>query len=305
MLIVELVAAGRWHKIRLAIALVLSGFVLTQNFAFVQMESQLYHLAEEPVHRVAEAARTTPQDEPLLFINLPAWLAPHSQDYVLGNHGTQFIAGWASINDVIFAYNGVDHFSRAVSFTALTNDTPYWLGLYGTKLDWDSLIKLMLQSGSVYLTQYEPDRIRLLSAGRVTSVDLGDVAAQFRTDLQIGSAQIVTSNQTIEITLNWRILRQIDQDLTVFVHLYAPDGQLVAQADGYPLLGLAPFWLWAPNQTLQDRRTLSWPVDAQAGTYRLGVGVYDRDSGQRLEATAPDGTRLPDDTLTMTMLAHS
>ncbi len=305
LLIVELVWTGRWRKIRLAIALALSGLVLAQNYTFVQTENRLYHLAEEPVDEVANAARTTPQDEPLLFLNLPSWLSPHAQDYALGNHGVQFIASWASINDVIFAYNGVDHFSRAASFTALTNDTPYWLGLYGTKLDWDGLSKLMLKSGSVYLTQYEPDRIRLLPAGRVTSVNLGDVAAQFRSELQIGSTQIVTSNSTIEIVLTWRVLQRIDQDLTVFVHLYAPDGQLVAQADGYPLLGLAPFWLWAPGQTLQDRRTLSWPVDAPAGTYRVGVGIYDRGSGQRLEATAPNGTRLPADTLTITTLTRA
>ena len=304
LLIVELVWVGRWRKLRLAIVLALTGLVLVQNYAFIQMENRLYHLAAEPVDGVAEAAQTTPHDEALLFINLPAWLSPHSQDYALGNHGAQFIAGWASINDVIFAANGEDHFSRAASFTALTNDTPYWLGLYGPKLDWNGLSQLMLRSGSIYLTQYEPDRIRLLPAGRVTSINLGDVAAQFRSDLQIGATQVITSNETIEVILNWRVLRQIDQDLTVFVHLYAPDGQLVAQADGYPLLGLAPFWSWAPGQTLQDRRTLSWPVNAPAGAYRLGVGIYDRESGQRVEATSPDGTRLPDDTLTMTTLAH-
>ena len=303
-LIVELVAAGRWHKVRLGMILALTGLVLIQNFAFVQMEDRLYHLAEEPVHGVAEAARTTPQNEPLLFINLPAWLAPQSQDYPLGNHGSQFIAGWAGINDVIFAANGVDHFSRAASFTALTDNTPYWLGLYGAKLDWDGLSQLMSQSGPVYLAQYEPDRIRLLAAGRVTSVDTGAIAAQFRSDLQVGSTQIVTNDQSIEMTINWRVLRPIDQDLTVFVHLYTPDGQLAAQADGYPLRGLAPFWLWASGQTLQDRRTLSWPAGAAAGTYRLGVGIYDRGSGQRLEATTPDGVRLPDDTLVVATLAH-
>jgi len=96
--------------------------------------------------------------------------------------------------------------------------------------------------------------------------------------------------------LNWRVLRSIDRDLSVFVHLVAPDGQLAAQADGYPLLGLSPFWLWEAGQTLLDARSLAWPADAPSGRYRIGVGVYDLASGERLPAFGPDGSRLPGDT---------
>jgi hypothetical protein len=102
--------------------------------------------------------------------------------------------------------------------------------------------------------------------------------------------------------LNWRVLRRIEQDLSVFVHLYAPDGRLVAQADGDPLLGLSPFWLWPVDQTLQDRRRLAWPADAVSGEYRIGVGVYDRGTGARLEAIDLNGSRLPDDTVVVVRL---
>ncbi len=293
----EMMAAGRWQMVRVAVTLLAIGLVIWQNVAFVQTETRLYHLAEEPVHELAAAARSNPDGDPLLFVNLPSWLSPIEHVFALGNHGIQFITGYAGINDVIFAYNGRDRFSRAISFTSLSNEVPYYFGLYGPKLDWDGLIDQLKQSGEVYFARYEPDRIRLLPAGRVTNVDLGAITARLGTQLELGVTQVDSSTQAINVTLNWRIAQTPNQDLSVFVHVYAPDGSLVTQSDGYPLLGLAPFGNWDAGQTLQDRHTLDWPKDVSSGTYRVGVGVYDRGNGQRLAATDTNGARLPDDTV--------
>jgi hypothetical protein len=157
------------------------------------------------------------------------------------------------------------------------------------------LIDQLKQSGEVYFARYEADRIRLLPAGRVTKVDLGAVTARLGIQLELGTTQVESNAQVINVTLNWRIAQTPDQDLSVFVHVYAVDGSLVTQSDGYPLLGLSPFGNWDAGQTLQDRHTLDWPKDAPAGLYRVGVGVYDRGNGQRLDAADANGARQPDD----------
>ena len=291
----EVMAAGRGRIVRVAITLIAIALVLGQNIAFLQAETRLYHIAEEPVHALAAAARSIPDGDPLLFVNLPSWLSPIEHAYAVGNHGVQFISGYAGINDVIFAYNGRDRFSSAISFTSLSNEVPYYFGLYGPKLDWNGLLDQLKQSGEVYFARYEADHIRLLPAGRVTKVDAGTVTARLGAQLELGTTQVDNNTQTIQVTLNWRIAQTPNQDLSVFVHIYAPDGSLVTQSDGYPLLGLAPFGNWDAGQTLQDRHTLDWPKDALAGAYRVGVGVYDRGTGQRLEAFDANGTRLSDD----------
>ncbi|MBI5563575.1 MAG: hypothetical protein HY870_01680 [Chloroflexi bacterium] len=293
----EVMTAGRAQIVRVALTLLAITFVLGQNIAFVRTETHLYHIAEEPVHALARAARLQPDGDPLLFVNLPSWLSPIEHAYAVGNHGVQFITGYAGINDVIFAYNGRDRFSRAISFTSLSTEVPYYFGLYGPKLDWDGLIDQLKQSGEVYFARYEPERIRLLPAGRMTKVDLGIVTARLGSQLELGTTQVESNAQVITVTLNWRIAQTPNQDLSVFVHVYAPDGSLVTQSDGYPLLGLAPFGNWDAGQTLQDRHTLDWPKDAPAGPYRVGVGVYDRGTGQRLEGFDVNGNRLPDDTV--------
>lgn len=301
----ELMAAGRFQIARAALTLGALALIVAHNVSFVSTANRLYHLAEEPVHALAAAARSAPADDALLFVNLPSWLAPVHHDYALGNHGVQFITGYAGINDVIAAYNGVDHFSRAISFTSLSSEVPYYFGLYGPKLDWPDLIEHLAQSGDVYLARYGPDRIRLLPAGRVTAVAPGDPTARFGSMLTLGATQVISRERSIEVALNWRIDQTPDQDLSVFVHVYGPDGALVTQSDGYPLLGLAPFGNWPAGQTLQDRHTLDWPDNAPAGVYRAGVGVYDRGTGQRLPAVDATGARLPDDAIIIASIDHA
>ncbi|HET7087872.1 MAG TPA: hypothetical protein VFL17_04415 [Anaerolineae bacterium] len=305
--IAEFTAPGRWRPARMVIAAGAFGLALAQNVAFVQLQNRLYHLAEAPVHALAAAARAAEDGEVPLFVNLPSWLAPHWRDYAIGNHGVQFITGYAGIDDVIFAYNGADRFSRAVSFTNVMSITPYWLGLYGPKLDWQDLARVMEQSDPVFLTTYDGDGIRLRPAGRVKGVPQARAAARFGDtppSVELGAALVTGQDKSIDVELNWRVLSSIDRDLSVFVHLYAPDGRLVAQADGYPLLGLSPFWLWEPGQTLLDMRSLAWPAGASPGEYRIGVGVYDRASGERLAAFEPDGSRLPDGTFLVATLGR-
>jgi len=294
----ELMSEGRGQKIRIVVVLCAVGLLLAHNSAFVRTETRLYHLAEEPVHALTSVAAQAPaQSEPLLFVNLPSWLAPVHHDYAIGNHGVQFIAGFAGIKDVIFANAGFDRQAEAIGFTNLAAEAPYYYGMFGPKVDWDGLIAALNRSGEVYLTRYEALRIRLLPAGRVTDVALGDLTARLGSQLELGSTVVVTGDAAISVTLNWRIAQPVDQDLSVFVHVYDPNGKLITQSDGYPLLGMAPFGNYQPGQTLQDRHTLDLPPNLARGIYRVGVGVYDRGSGQRLEAHDAAGQRLPENTM--------
>jgi hypothetical protein len=87
--------------------------------------------------------------------------------------------------------------------------------------------------------------------------------------------------------------QKVDDDLTVFVHLYGPDGQLINQADGYPLSGMSPFWLWPAGQTLLDQRILDLPDESPPGVYQVGVGLYNPVNGNRLPVYDATGTAQP------------
>lgn len=94
----------------------------------------------------------------------------------------------------------------------------------------------------------------------------------------------VAPGQTFTVTLFWQALASIPTDAKVFVHLFAPGGELVAQHDGQPVNWTYPTTVWRAGDFILDRHPLTLSLELPRGDYRLFVGFYD--------AAAPD-VRLP------------
>ncbi len=293
---------GRQRKSRLVIAgatALVVLIVIGMNIDFVHTRMVHYHIVEDSVHQLGAVAREAPTDDELLMVNMPAWITPPDRVFALGNNGIQFIPFYTTLNDFVFAVNDQDHPTRAIQFHNVRTQQPYFYGMHGQRVEWDKLRENLATTGEVYLTQYTPERISLAFAGRATDVDWEgdaqeDKVTTFDDRLGLILADHKVEGDTLELTLEWQLQAAIAEDLTVFVHLYGPDGQLVAQADGYPLRGLSPFWLWEPGRTLRDQRSLTWPADAPVGNYTVAVGVYDSATGDRLPAVDASGEPLPD-----------
>lgn len=94
------------------------------------------------------------------------------------------------------------------------------------------------------------------------------------------SATRLPPGDALGITLFWTASDAIGERLKVFVHLYAPDGRLIAQHDSEPGGGFAPTDSWLPGETVVDNHGLLLPGDAPPGVYRLVVGLYRADSSR-------------------------
>ncbi|MCS6825175.1 MAG: hypothetical protein NZ553_01035 [Caldilinea sp.] len=105
--------------------------------------------------------------------------------------------------------------------------------------------------------------------------------------VDVGAAPWRRGEQTV--TLRWRPAQRLDKRYTIFVHLLAPDGQMVAQQDQPPLQGFYPSDHWLPGVAFHDTYSLTVPDDAAPGLYRLSIGLYDPETGQRLPLLRPDG----------------
>ena len=92
---------------------------------------------------------------------------------------------------------------------------------------------------------------------------------------------------SIDLTLFWQALEKMKQNYTVFVHLQAADGALVAQQDNQPVAGFYPTSRWVTGEIVRDPYRLTVPQDAPPGPYRLLVGLYDAATGVRLPISAP------------------
>ncbi|MBN1658554.1 MAG: DUF2079 domain-containing protein, partial [Anaerolineae bacterium] len=100
----------------------------------------------------------------------------------------------------------------------------------------------------------------------------------------------VRPGDEIEVLLHWHATAPVDRAYTLFAHLVDNAGERVAQHDGPAnYYGALPTDLWQPGVALLDRRTFALPPDLTPGTYRLLVGWYDPNTGDRLSlATGSD-----------------
>jgi hypothetical protein len=80
----------------------------------------------------------------------------------------------------------------------------------------------------------------------------------------------------------WSAAETPPENYTVFVHLLAEDGSLVAQHDGPPLFGTRPTTTWNSGEQLLDQHELVVGETSFAGNGRLLVGMYRSDTLERL-----------------------
>ena len=106
----------------------------------------------------------------------------------------------------------------------------------------------------------------------------------------------------LEFALYWQAIVSPQSDYTVFTQLIGPDGQVWAQQDNYPQSGRYPTTAWQVDDRVVDRYALHLSDGAPPGDYRLLVGMYDLNTGQRLPVIDAAGNRLPDDAILLAVL---
>lgn len=114
--------------------------------------------------------------------------------------------------------------------------------------------------------------------------------AQFGDTLELHGFDITSPAQSggaLVLRLNWYI-DQRARDVMLFAHVLGADGQRYAQVD----LPLAASW-WQAGRYEPSELPIALPADLPAGEYTVALGLYDPNSGERLDLRA--GTALPDE----------
>ena len=93
--------------------------------------------------------------------------------------------------------------------------------------------------------------------------------------------------RSLQLTLYWQALAEVDTSYKVFVHLVGPDGNIVAQSDAFPATNTLPTDIWVAGEVIEDIHTLVVPSTVTPGRYRLRVGFYHPDTLQRVPVRSP------------------
>jgi hypothetical protein len=293
---------ARWWAKALAIAAVVG--MLTFNTLYVRDKMSLANMLSAPLWQAARAAEREGNSGPLLYLNVPAWIAPKTPTYRVGTEGLTFIPGYVRVQDFVYVTTGAEPEIHTYMFDATKQDLEAYIGYAGTAIDWDTLTAEIRQADAVYLTTYSPEGLRFVEAGALDTVtaqpDEGTAVAQFGEEISLLDYQLERSEDDLVVSLRWFGQELPARDITTFLHLYDSSGQLIAQGDGYPLLGLSPPTRWQATDLVRDVRYLTLPDDFDVRQYSVVVGWYDVTTGQRLTAHDAYGQRAPNDAFLLT-----
>ena len=90
-------------------------------------------------------------------------------------------------------------------------------------------------------------------------------------DLQPTTA---TPGDRVVVTLYWQPVQPLSVDYTSFVHLIDETGRGLTQSDHQPGGDFYGSNYWQVGEVLRDEHSLTVPLEATAGEYRLRVGMY-------------------------------
>ena len=104
----------------------------------------------------------------------------------------------------------------------------------------------------------------------------------FANQVELLGYDLALQDGTLAVSLHWRCVRSPDADYAVFVHLLDARGETVVQHDGWPQGGAYPISICDEGEGLLDEHPLLLPAGLPPGDYRLRVGLYRPESGERL-----------------------
>jgi hypothetical protein len=107
------------------------------------------------------------------------------------------------------------------------------------------------------------------------------------------SPQPYQAGGRLNIDLIWRATGRPSADYTVFVQLLDANGNPAGQGDGDPVHGLRLTSSWRPGEVIVDQHTVPLKTDLPLGDYALYIGLYQRDTGERVAVTV-DGAQPPE-----------
>jgi hypothetical protein len=115
-------------------------------------------------------------------------------------------------------------------------------------------------------------------------------------DLTVSADQPAGTGSRVGLYLYWQTTEPVTESLKAFVHLFDPQGNLIAQHDSVPAMWTYDTQDWQPGEVVVDFHWMAVPPDVEPGTYTIAVGLYNAGTGMRWpvldESGQPSGDQI-------------
>jgi hypothetical protein len=141
--------------------------------------------------------------------------------------------------------------------------------------------------GNVRLVEYAVPERKPSDPDRLLNIPMQDSETGDSITL-VGYSQLgerFVSGDIAQITLFWRVEKTPVQRYKVFVHVLDSNNRIVGQRDAEPGGGHLLTTLWEPEEVVADDYGVPIHPATPPGEYRIEVGMYDPQTGQRLSTT--------------------
>jgi len=157
---------------------------------------------------------------------------------------------------------------------------------------WAGLVALVVLASYPYLmpsfTQVDPgpEPLALIQRVEANRPNEANAVQIMLLDAEVTPPTAITS--TLALTLTWQAVEPVTEDYTVFVHVLTEDETKAGQLDSRPCSGDCATDTWQPGEIVVDRYEIELSPDAPSGPYRLAVGLYVLDTGDRAVVVGRD-----------------
>ncbi|MCS6801999.1 MAG: DUF2079 domain-containing protein [Chloroflexota bacterium] len=135
-------------------------------------------------------------------------------------------------------------------------------------------------------TIFDRDNILVLRRRVVPIAPTFPLEVNFARRIALDGADVtpttLRAGETVTVTLWWRALIDVPQDVVLFIHLIGPDGERWTQLDKQPTEDWFGTSRWKAGRRFRVPYELTLPTTAPPGDYRIVVGLYDVNSQRRL-----------------------
>jgi len=125
-------------------------------------------------------------------------------------------------------------------------------------------------------------------------INLGDKIELIGYDL---NPDTIHGGETLNLTLYWHALAQMDDSYKVFIHLLDQHGNKIAQYDAVPHNWMLPTTAWGRGEVIKDEYNFPIPPDVPRGQYQIWTGMYSAETLQRLNVHMEGGSTTDDSIL--------
>ncbi|MGQ9676814.1 MAG: glycosyltransferase family 39 protein [Chloroflexota bacterium] len=113
------------------------------------------------------------------------------------------------------------------------------------------------------------------------------------TSWEIGGGEL-RPGEALPLTLKWVASEPVLERYTVFAHILDKSELICGQRDSEPGGGARVTTSWAPGETIIDRYAIPILLGTPPGEYRVEIGLYNSQTGQRLPIKDSEGVVIGD-----------